>query len=61
MIKWYLSRNPGSEERFSKLKLTRIRLEDEDKSCIGNESCIGDESWIRGFLIKYLSIILAKE
>ena len=32
-----------------------IRLEDKD------ESCTGDESWVCGFLIKYLSIILAKE
>ena len=51
----FFSRSPGSEGRFSKLKSTRIRLEDED------ESCTGAESWVRGFLIKYLSIILAKE
>ncbi|KAF3951436.1 hypothetical protein CMV_022905 [Castanea mollissima] len=30
---------PGSEGRFSKLKSTRLRLED------GDESCTGDESW----------------
>ena len=57
----FFSRNLGFEQRFSKLKSTRICLEDEDKSCTGNEFCVGDESWIRGFLIKYLSIILAKE
>ena len=51
----FFSRNPGFEGRFSKLKSTRIRLEDED------ESCEGAESWVRGFLIKYLSIILAIE
>ena len=39
----------------------QICLEDEDESCTGNESYTGDESWVRGFLIKYLSIILAKE
>ena len=49
------SRSPGSEGRFFKLKSTRICLEGED------ESCTGDESWVRGFLIKYLSIILAKK
>ena len=43
-----MSKHPGSEGRFSKLKSTRIHLEDED------------ESWVRGFLIEYLSIILAK-
>ena len=48
-------RSPGSKGRFSKLKSTRFRLEDEDKSCTG------DESWVRGFLIKYLFIILVKE
>ena len=54
MIKWYLF-HPESEGKFSKLKLTRICLEDEDKSCTK------DESWVYGFLIKYLSIILAQE
>ena len=43
------------KEDFFMLKSTRIRLEDED------ESCTGDESWVCGFLIKYLSKILAKE
>ena len=51
----FFSRSLGSEGRFSKLKSTRIRLKDEDKSCAEAES------WVRGFLIKYLSIILAKE
>ena len=51
----FFSCSPGSEGRFSKLKSTQIRLEDED------ESYAGAESWVRGFLIKYLSIILAKE
>ena len=51
----FLIASPRSKGRFSKLKSTRIRLEDED------ESCAGAESWVRGFLIKYLSIILAKE
>ena len=36
----FFSRNPGFEGRFSKLKSTRIRLEDEDE----DESCTGDES-----------------
>ena len=53
----FFSRNPGFEGRFSKLKSIRIRLEDEDE----DESCAGAESWVRGFLIKHLSIILAKE
>ena len=51
----FFSRSLGFEGRFSKLKSIRIRLEDED------ESCAGAESWVHGFLIKYLSIILAKE
>ena len=37
------------------IKSIRIRLEDE------NESCTGNESWVRDFFIKYLSIILVKE
>ena len=46
---------------MNSLRRLLTRLEDEDEFCTGDESCIGDESWVRGFLIKYLSIILAKE
>ena len=52
-----MSKHPRSEGRFSKLKSTRARLEDEDE----DEYCTRDESWVRGFLIKHLSIILVKE
>ena len=38
-----------------------ICLEDEDEVCTRNESYTEDESWVRDFLIKYLSIILVKE
>ena len=36
--------------RFSKLKSTRIHLEDENESCTRIESCTRDESWVCGFL-----------
>ena len=46
MIRWFFCHSPGSERRFSKLKSTWSRLEDEDESRTGNESCTGDESCI---------------